>query len=450
MTMSRPTIFLVDDNEAFLDLFASLTEDQDFDLNTFDCPQKALDALDRDPPDLIISDVQMPAMSGLDLFHRVSDRAPATPVILITAFGSTEQAVQAVQQGAFHYFEKPITDKLPLFWATVREALAKGQMQRHLAIFKKKRELGMKPPATLIGRSPAIQKVVESIQLVAGLPATVLISGETGSGKELVAQLIHEQSGRLSETFFAVNCGEFSSGVLESELFGHERGAFTGAVDRHLGFFEMADQGTLFLDEIGDAPATFQTKLLRVLESKRFTRVGGTAAVKSDFRLIAATNQDLKKKMGMGTFRSDLFYRINVYGIEMPPLRQRREDIPLLASYYLTQFGQRYGRSIQGLSEAALHALRRYDWPGNVRELINVIERAVIICRDDTITTADLPFDAATNEAELSDLNLVEMEKFTMDLALRRTDGNKSQAAQLLGISRKTLIEKVKKYRLEY
>ena len=447
--MNKPTLFLVDDNDAFLDLFASLPEVRELELKTFDCPQKALDALAVDPPDLIITDIQMTPMTGLDLFHRVSDLSPTIPVILITAFGNTEQAVQAVQQGAFHYFEKPITDKLPLFWSTVREALAKGQMQRQLALLNKKRQLEARTPVSLIGRSPLIQKVAESIQLVAELPATVMISGETGTGKELAAQIIHQESGRPPDAFFAVNCGEFSPGILESELFGHERGAFTGAMDRHTGFFEMADQGTLFLDEIGDAPATFQTKLLRVLESGRFTRVGGTTDVKSDFRLIVATNRNLEMLVEQGRFRKDLFYRIKVYEIEMPSLRRRREDVSMLATYYLARFNQRYKRSIEGLSEAALIALRQYDWPGNVRELINLIERAVIICRDDTITTRHLPFEGAASESDVSDLNLTEMEKFTIDLALQRTDGNKSQAAQLLGISRKTLIDKVKKYQLE-
>ena len=448
--MKKPIIYLVDDSEPFLDLFSLLPEAQNVTLRTFDSPEKALDSLSPEPPDLIISDIQMPTMTGIDLFHQVKDLDPTIPVILITAFGTTEQAVQAVQQGAFHYFEKPITDKLPLLWTTVREALDKSQIQRQLQIYKKKHEFGTRPPATLVGRSPEIRKVMDSIRLVAELPVTVLISGETGTGKELVAQIIHEQSGRSAGAFFAVNCGEFSPGVLESELFGHERGAFTGAADRHMGFFEIADQGTLFLDEIGDAPPTFQTKLLRVLESKQFTRVGGTAAVKSDFRLITATNQDLGKRTAKGDFRSDLLYRIKVYEIEIPPLRQRREDIPLLVAYYLEHFSQRYGRDIKGFSEAAQLAMRQYDWPGNVRELVNVIERAVIICKNGTITTRHLPFDKTATKEEISSLNLAEMEKFIVDTALRRTEGNKSQAAQLLGISRKTLIDKVKKYSLTW
>ena len=448
--MEKPLVYLVDDSEPFLDFFALLPETHDITLKTFDCPQKALDALTPNPPDVIITDIQMFGMSGLELFHRVKDTDPIIPVILITAFGSTEQAVQAVQQGAFHYFEKPITDKLSLFWTTVREAIDKSQIQRQLERYKKRRQFEARMPATLVGRSKGIRKVMESINLVAELPVTVLLTGETGTGKELVAQIIHDLSGRDPDTFFAVNCGEFSSGVLESELFGHERGAFTGAINRHEGFFEMANQGTLFLDEIGDAPAAFQTKLLRVLESKEFTRVGGTSAIETNFRLIAATNQNLEQNSAKGDFRKDLLYRIKVYDIEIPPLRQRREDITLLASYYLEQFSQRYGRDIDGISEAAQMALRQYNWPGNVRELVNVIERAVIICQNGTITTRHLPFDKKNTETKISSLNLADMEKFTVDLALQRTEGNKSQAAQILGISRKTLIDKVKKYCLQW
>jgi DNA-binding NtrC family response regulator len=447
--MKKPTVFLVDDNKTFLDLLSSLPEAQNFDLTLFDSAQKALEELGRNPADVIISDIEMPGMTGIELFHQVCDLAPSIPMILITAYGSTEQAVRAVQHGAFHYFEKPLTDKLPLFWATVREALAKGDMLKQLAVFKKQHAQGKKPDTALIGRSNPIRQVLQSIEMVAELPATVLLSGETGTGKELAAQLIHQGSGRPENAFFAVSCSEFASGVLESELFGHERGAFTGAVEQRKGYFEMADQGTIFLDEISDAPAALQAKLLRVLESKQLTRVGGTMTLYSDFRLIAATNQDLNQCVSEGRFRRDLLYRIKVYEIEMPPLRGRKEDIPLMAEYYLNRFNQTYKRHIDGFSEAALQALRSYAWPGNVRELINVVERAVIICTEATITTSHLPFDNHLNDEKISDLSLEGMEKFYMELALKRTAGNKTQAAQLLGISRKTLIDKVKKYQLE-
>jgi transcriptional regulator with PAS, ATPase and Fis domain len=314
-----------------------------------------------------------------------------------------------------------------------------------LTLFKKNRDLLAKPAPPLIGRSEQIQKVMASIQEVAELPATVLISGETGTGKDLVARLIHELSGRPPEAFFPVSCSEFAPGILESELFGHEKGAFTGALAQRKGFFEVADQGTLFLDEINDAPAALQAKLLRVIESKQYTRVGGSMALKSDFRLLAATNHALEKSVAAGTFRNDLYYRIKVYEIEMPPLRHRKQDIPLLAEFYLKHYNQAYGRVIEGFSEGALQVLRAYDWPGNVRELVNVIERAVIICKEAAVTTAHLPFDPGPTPF-ISDLNLADMERFYIELALKRTVGNKTRAARLLGISRKTLIEKVKDY----
>jgi DNA-binding NtrC family response regulator len=447
--MNKHKIYLIDDNKAFLDLFVAQAKAEEFEFETFESPLTALEAFRQNPADLIISDIQMPEMDGLELFHEVHDLAPATPVIFITAYGSTEQAVQAVQQGAYHYFTKPLVDKMPLFWTTVREALAKGEMLNQLSLFKRRFESTAKPAAVLIGRSRIIEQVMESIHLVAELPASVLITGETGTGKELVARIIHQESKRPADAFFAVNCSEFAHGILESELFGHERGAFTGAVEQRKGFFEMADQGTVFLDEISDAPMALQAKLLRVLESKELTRVGGSLTVSSDFRLIAATNQDLDKCVTKGSFRSDLLYRIKVYEIELPPLRRRREDIPLLAEYYLKRLSHAYDRPIESISEVALEALRSYDWPGNVRELINVIERAVIICREAVITTKHLPFGQSRDDGEISSLDLVDMEKFYMELALKRTGGNKTHAAQLLGISRKTLIDKVKKYRLE-
>lgn len=446
MPMSDPTIYLIDDNEAFLDLFATLPEAAPFNVKTFKSPQKALAAFCRKPPDLVVSDVQMPEMSGIELFHQFQDLAPFVPVILVTAFSTTEQAVAAVQNGAYHYFEKPLSDKWPLFWTTVREAVAKSQMQRQLAIFNTQSDRKAAPEPNLIGCSAAMAEVLSSIELVAELPATVLVTGETGTGKELVARLIHQKSGRKTEAFFAINCNEFAPGILESELFGHERGSFTGATHQRRGYFEMADNGTIFLDEIGDAPGGLQSKLLRVLETRQFTRVGSSDPNESNFRLIAATNQDLSRAIAENRFRSDLLYRINTFEIEMPPLRQRKEDIPLLADYYLAHFNQDYRRTIEGLSEAALLAMRNYNWPGNVRELINVIERAVIICQEPVITTRHLPFENDRDQEELSTLHLTEMEKFYIQMALKRTSGNKSHASELLGISRKTLIDKVKKY----
>jgi transcriptional regulator with PAS, ATPase and Fis domain len=297
---------------------------------------------------------------------------------------------------------------------------------------------------TIIGQSNVIRKVIRSTEEVAGLPVTVLIYGETGTGKELVARVIHNFSDRRDKPFIAVNCNEFAAGVLESELFGHEKGAFTGAVDRKIGLFDVVHKGILFLDEIGEAPPFFQSKLLRVVETKTFMRVGGTSPIYSDFRLLVATNRNLEAEIVRGRFRQDLFYRLNVYPIEIPPLRHRKDDIPIITEFYLKRFSQTYRRSIAGISTHAMLALREYHWPGNVRELINVIERAVITCQDNMITTKHLPFGTGEDE-KISDLNLRDVEKFLIDQALRRTQNNKTKAAELLGISRKTLIEKVKK-----
>jgi len=445
--MNKLKVLLVDDNEAFLELFLSLPEANAFDIVPLTSAKKAIETLNGEPVDLIISDVQMPDMTGTELFGWVQDKYPDIPVILITAFGSTEEAIRAVKQGAFHYFEKPINDKLDLLWATIREALAKREILKELNSLRKERSLHAKVPVTIIGQSEGIKKVVRSIEEVAGLPVTVLIFGETGTGKELVARAIHHISDRRDKPFFAVNCNEFAAGVLESELFGHEKGAFTGAVERKIGLFDVVHEGILFLDEISEAPPFFQSKLLRVVETKTFMRVGGTSPIYSEFRLIVSTNRNLEAEIASGRFRQDLFYRLSIYTIEIPPLRDRKEDIPLIAEFYLKRFSEAYRRPIAGISTNAMLSLRQYDWPGNVRELINVIERAVITCHDNMITTKHLPFGTEEHE-EICDLNLGDVEKFLIRLALSRTQNNKTKAAELLGITRKTLGEKLKCYKL--
>jgi DNA-binding NtrC family response regulator len=447
--MKEPKILLVDDNAAFLELFLSLADAEKFDIVTSNSAKAALDFLNDEPVDLLITDVHMPGMNGIELFTVVRDRYPHIPVILTTASGSTVEAIGAVKKGAFHYFEKPLDDKLDLFWTTVREALSKREMLKKIALLQNEKIFGVKSHhVPIIGRSAAIKDVLESIKAISSLPVTVLISGETGTGKELVARSIHEMSNRKSNPFYAISCNEFSPGVLESELFGHEKGAFTGAVRQKKGLFERVHRGTLFLDEIGDASLRFQVKLLRVLETKKFTRVGGTVPIQSDFRVIAATNRNLETAMGKGRFRQDLFFRINVYSIPIPPLRNRKEDIPLIADYYRRRSCEAFGKSVEGFSENALSALCTYEWPGNVRELINVVERAVITCKEPIIRTRHLPFDTCMDDP-VPDMKLKDMEKIFIERTLNRTSKNKTRAAALLGISRKTLIEKVKKYGLE-
>jgi DNA-binding NtrC family response regulator len=445
--MKKSRILLIDDNEIFLELFLCQPEAEAFEILTFNSAEKALELLNREYADLIVSDIQMPGMSGTELFEQAQDRHPDIPFIFVTAFGSSELAIEAVKKGAFHYFEKPIDNKLDLFWSTVSQAIDKRRRLGEIESLRKEKSLRVKPPAAILARSKGMKKVFESILEAADVPVTVLIYGETGTGKELVGRAIHETGCRRENAFFAVNCNEFSSGVLESELFGHERGAFTGAVSQKKGLFEMADNGTLFLDEISNAPAELQSKLLRVLETRDFSRVGGTSVISSDFRIIVATNTRLESEVAEGRFRQDLLYRLNVYVIEIPPLRERREDIPLLVEYYLNRFNQAYHRAIEGVSEKAMLALGGYDWPGNVRELVNVMERAVITCRENMITTKDLPFDVGS-ELNLSSFNLKEVERFYISMALEKSNNNKTHASELLGISRKTLIEKVKKYNL--
>jgi len=443
--MKKPKIVLVDDNESFLDLFCFLPDAEDYEIFPFSSAEKAMELLNRRTVDLIVSDVEMPGMSGIELFETVQDLYSDIPFILITAYGSTEKAVHAVKKGAYHYFEKPIDDKLDIFWITVRNALFNGKMLRQLTSLQEERSILSKTSSPIIGSSDGINKVLQSIQEVTDLPVTVLIEGETGTGKELVAQAIHNQSKRNGKPFLAINCTELSSGILESELFGHKKGAFTGAINQKKGLFEITREGTLFLDEISEAPPPLQAKLLRVIENKNFKRVGGESNLYSDSRIITATNRNLESEIAEGRFRKDLFYRLNVYTIQIPPLRDRREDIPLIADFYVKKISRTYHRPAEGISESALLALINYDWPGNVRELINVIERAIITCKTSMITTKNLPFD--TKETfKISDLSLKAMEKFFVKLALRRTDNNKTRASELLGISRKTLIEKVKNY----
>ena len=445
--MDKPKILLIDNNENFLELFRRLPEANAYEIIPLTAAGPALDYLRKNGVDVIVSDVEMPQMTGTELLLRIQDMNPDIPFILITAYGSSEKAIEAIKQGAFHYFEKPINDRIDLFWSTIREAVEKRRMRGELEALRKEKALKSTRVTSLIGASAGINKVRELIETVAGLGVTVLISGETGTGKELVARALHDGSPRCGSGFFAVNCSEFAPGVVESELFGHEKGAFTGAVAKKKGLFEIADKGTLFLDEISSAPMPLQAKILRVLEARAFKRVGGTSSLYSDFRVVAATNVNLENAVAEGLFRQDLLYRLNMYVIDIPPLRERKEDIPLLAEYYFRRFKAAYHRQHEGISQSAMDAFIAHDWPGNVRELVNAIERAVITGRKTMITTRDLPFKSRA-PAKLSSMNLKKMEKYLIGLALKKAGFNKTRAAEMLGIARKTLIEKVRRYEI--
>jgi len=447
----RPKILFVDDNADFQQNFIPLlTEGEDFDVLPSTSGRQALELLETESVAVIVSDIRMPEMSGIELLQRILELGLNTPVIFVTAYGSIEQAIELVKQGAFHYFEKPVIKKLDLFKATIRQALAKGSMLKELTTFRREKSLQMRTQASIIGQSGKIGRILKSIEEVASTSVNVLIYGETGTGKDLVARMVHEMSGRRDKPFLPMSCTELAEGVLESELFGHERGAFTGAVSRQEGLLELADGATLFLDEISEASQALQSKLLRVVENKAFFRVGGRTQISSDFRLITATNRNLDECVAAGRFRQDLLYRLNTFVIELPPLRERKEDIPLLVEYYLDKFRKKYQCHITDISTDAMLFLMRYDWPGNIRELVNVVERAVITCRNSLITLGHLPFQCQAEESrDPSELNLRNLEKVVIGMALRRTAGNKARAAELLGINRKTLAEKLKGYGLD-
>jgi len=372
--------------------------------------------------------------------------------IMMTAYGSIENAVQAMQAGAYHYVTKPVNlDELEL---VIQRALNSRRIEVENVNLHEQidRRYGLE---NIIGESPAMRQLFETVQQVAPSRATVLITGETGTGKELIAKAIHNLSPRKNGAFIPVHAAALPSTLLESELFGHEKGAFTGAVERRIGRFELADGGTLFLDEVSELEPSIQVKLLRVLEERAFERVGGAKTLQVDVRLVAATNKDLKKLVSEGKFRDDLFYRLSVVTIDLPPLRERRDDIPLLVKAFLDEFGRENSKQVRELTPEALNVLLAYDWPGNVRELRNAIEQMVVLARAERLTVRDMPA-AIRGSADLTKINVVragmtveEAERQLIVQALKETNGNRTKAAQKIGISRRTLHRKLKEFGLE-
>jgi len=442
-------LLLVDDDLDFLDLFVKAAKvrgmDKSFRILTADSAEAALKILTQEEVDVVVSDVQMPGpMDGYDLFTAISRRWLNLPVILMTAYGSVEKAVAAVKEGAYHYFEKPLQNQEDRFWDMVSQAVRKKRFEDELL----RQNLEPLPEGEIVGRSETIRQVLAGAAQVAATPATVLIQGQTGTGKELVARTIHRLAGETERPFVAVNCAALAPGLLESELFGHERGAFTGAVADRPGVFERAHGGTLFLDEVSELSPQAQAELLRVLDTRRFTRVGGRSERRADFRLICATNLDLNELVERGAFRRDLFFRVNVFPLKLPPLRERKEDIPALVAHFLLRFSQALGRPVKRLNNEAMIFLHQYDWPGNVRELVNLIERGVIAARAEVIGLRDLFPSQQEAEAWQPVTSLKEMERLMIGLALERSGGNKTAAAQHLGIGLKTLYQKMKRYGL--
>ena len=448
---AKARVLVADDEQSMREFLEIFFRGEGYDVTTAADVDGALLALDADDFDVVITDIQMPGRNGLELLHAVKERAPDTVVIVITAFATAETAITAMKQGAYDYVTKPFkVDELRL---VVEKALEK----RLLAAENQRLRTELRREARkrqLVGSSRAMQQLYEMIERVADTRANVLIQGESGTGKELVARAIHEQSERRDQPFVAVNCGAIPEPLLESELFGHVKGAFTGAVQSKPGLFETAHRGTLFLDEIGELPAALQVKLLRVLQDKAVRRVGGTSDHQVDVRIVAATNRRLEEEVSHGRFREDLYYRLNVIQIGLPPLRERVEDIPLLVQHFVERYAVELGKKVRGFSDEALARLVEHPFPGNVRELENLVERAVALSTSEVIGPETLPPAVLQPPAkaaprlplEGSNLdNLVDaFERGLLEEALRQSRGVKKRAAALLGISFRSF-----RYRLE-
>lgn len=464
-------ILVVDDERNILGAFQEIFGAAGHDVATESCALPAVERLQHEPFDLVILDICMPDLDGLQALREIKRLQPNLPVIIVTGQGTMETAIEATRHGAFDYQVKPFKPEEML--RIVDRALLGVQM------LKGRVAVGPEPAScvgeAIVGRSPALQEIFKAIGRVAATDVTVLICGESGAGKELIAQAIHQHSLRDGKPLHIVNCAAIPEPLLEGELFGYERGAFTGAVARRIGKFEQADGGTIFLDEIGDAPVSIQTKILRVLQEQTFERLGGVETIHCDVRLLAATNRDLQRAIETGMFRADLYHRLNVVTLQVPPLRQRREDIPLLVDYFLSRFSAELGFPKPLLAADALQTLQECPWPGNVRELQHVIRRAVIFTRGYPIQLADLPLGrdmlrketrtaAGTLDEQCSALVreylnahqgpeaheelLARIERSLLTEAIARSKGNQSHAARLLGLPRGTFLTKIQKYGL--
>ncbi len=409
----------------------------------------ALERVQAGGVDLIVTDLRMPGLTGLELLRAAKAIMPDVDVILLTAFGTVEEAVKAMKDGAYDFLTKPFRREQLI--KLVDKALERRDLIEQNKALKKQLE-DIRAKGQMIGSSPAYRRMLSLVEQVADSSATILIQGESGAGKELVARTIHERSGRRAGPFVAVNCAALPETLLESELFGYEKGAFTGAAGRKEGRFELANSGTLFLDEVADLSLVTQPKILRMLQEGEFERLGGTRTIQVDVRIVAATNQDLAEMVKEKRFREDLYYRLNVITVRVPPLRERHEDIRLLAQQYLRVYAAKNGRKLEGFSNEALERLESYAWPGNVRELENLIERMVLLARKDRIDAEDLPEEVAGVKRpprdailELVGTPLAEIEQRLLDETLRITGGNKTQAAKLLGIDVRTVARKLER-----
>jgi DNA-binding NtrC family response regulator len=444
---SKQSIIIVDDESIVCDSLAEWFRQDGYRVDIANNAKEALRLVGKNDYDIALVDIRMPGMDGLELQTHLAEAKPDMTIIIMTAYSSVESAVKALKAGAYDYITKPFDpDELSLLVhrASEHRSLRSEniRLKEHLA--------SMAPVPEIIGNSPGMKRVLGLVEAVSKTDATVLIKGESGTGKELVARAIQARSARKYNPFVVVNCGALSEGILESELFGHEKGAFTGAQYRHKGKFELADGGTIFLDEIGTISLKVQVELLRVLEEKTITRVGGQAPISVDFRVIAATNHDLEMAVEAGDFREDLFWRLNVFTIEIPPLKERPGDVPLLATHFLAHYTRAMNRKPMEFSPTALEALKSYSWPGNVRELQNAIERAVVVGTPPTIKAEDLPLRVTEKPAtQPSRDSLADVEKSHILSVLESNQWNITKSAQILEVDRGTLYNKIKSYGLK-
>ncbi|MEW6738823.1 MAG: sigma-54-dependent transcriptional regulator [Nitrospirota bacterium] len=453
--MNKGRILVIEDDEEMLENYSRLLKRMDYECIMEKDSVKAAEELSRLSPDVILTDLRMPGKSGFDILSASKELNPDMPVILITAYANISTAVEAVKQGAFDFIAKPFTSE------QLRIAIERAMRQKTLTDENKQLKEQLKASSMIdeiIGKSPAIQEVIEVIKRVSQTDANILITGESGTGKELVAKAIHARSLRKPEPFIPVDCAALPENLLESELFGYEKGAFTGANTSKPGLFETAHGGTLFLDEIGEIPMTMQAKLLRAIQERQVRRLGSNKFISIDVRIISATNREIKKSVQEKTFREDLYYRLNVIQISVPPLRERRGDIPVLALHFMDRFAALNKKDIRSISPDAMGVMENYSWPGNVRELQNIMERAVVLCDADKITIEDLPKEVCMAPPPLPVENLLykdakeawlaAFEKNYLSSLLKGTSGNISRAAQKAGIDRKTIHRLIKRYKL--
>lgn len=443
-------VMVVDDEPGIRESLRKIFERESFQVSVTDSGEEALQLLRAGRVDLVLADIMMPKMNGIELLRAIKAISPATEVVMMTAFGTVENAVECMREGAYDFITKPL--KRAIVVRSVQRALERRELLHENRVLRQ--AIGSGGPNDVIGQSMALRRTLEVVSQAAPSAATILLVGESGTGKELLARQIHRMSDNAAGPFVAVNCAALPETLLETELFGHEKGAFTGAAARREGRFERANGGTIFLDEIGETSAAVQVRLLRVLQEGEIERVGGEASVRVSARVLAATNRNLEEDVKAGRFREDLYYRLNVIQIRLPPLRERRGDVPLLAQHFLHQYCEKNRKSISAFSEAAMKALDAYSWPGNVRELENTIERAVVLCRSDVVSVDDLP-EGVVSSAALQTRTpedgifipfgtpLDEIERRVIRTTLERTGGDKKIAARLLGIAARTIYRKL-------